>query len=74
MPQFTRQSARPLTAEHYRRAAESLRRLASKIDYAAAIAHGGDATPRDTARLTQILHRTSIHAQSLSQRHRRFGR
>lgn len=70
----SKQSARPLTVEHYRRAAEELRRLASKIDHAAAIAHGGDAEPRDKARLTQILHRTSLYAQSLSERHRRFGR
>jgi hypothetical protein len=74
MPQFTRQASRSMTADHYRRAAEELRRLASRIDHAAAIAHGSDATPRDAARLTQVLHRTSIYAQSLSERHRRFGR
>ncbi len=73
-PQFPPQSARPLTAEHYRRAAEELRRLASKIDHAAAIAHGSDAEPRDRARLTQAIHRASLYAQSLSERHRRFGK
>lgn len=74
MPQFSRQASRSMTPEHYRRAAEELRRLASRIDHAAAIAHGGDATPRDAARLTQIIHRASLYAQSLSERHRRFGR
>ena len=72
MPSFARQSQRSMTAEHYRRAADELRRLASKIAYAAAVAHGSLATARDAGRLTQAIHRTSLYAQRLSERHRRF--
>lgn len=74
MPTFTRRTARPLTAESYRRAEEELVSMASKIAHAAVVAHAPDALPRDKARLTQAIHRLSLYAQQLSARHRRNGK
>lgn len=70
MPQFIRQSARPLTAESYQREAARLRALAENIASAARIAHSVTAAPRDRARLTRAIHELAMSAKRLSARHR----
>ena len=65
MPQFPRQSTRPLTARSYRAAAARIRELADSID-----AHAEPATPQDKRALTQSIHGLAHAARDLSRRHR----
>lgn len=69
MPQFSRQSSRPLTPTGY---LASVRRILELLDVIHAYALIPPTTPRDRARLTRAIHGLSLAAQSLSRRHRRL--
>lgn len=64
MPQFTRQSSRPLTAASYAAAVRRQRQLLDTIER-----YAGASQPRERAQLTRAIHGLSLGAQSLSRRH-----
>jgi hypothetical protein len=64
MPQFSRQSSRPLTARSYRAAVARIRELAAAIE-----ARAGATEPHDRAMLTRSIHGLAHAARDLSRRH-----
>lgn len=66
MPQFEKQSSRPLSPESYRAAARKLRRIADKLDDYCA-----PTTPAEQGRLTRIIHVLLHTGRHLRDRHQR---
>ena len=65
MPEFSKQSARPLSAEHYRRAAVRAKELAAIISLLR-----DPQTDTERAQLTRAIHDLAMHARRLSAHHR----
>lgn len=66
MPQFAKQSSRPLSPESYRAAARKLRRIADDLE-----ARCTPQTPREQASLTRTIHVLLQMARHLRDRHQR---
>lgn len=65
MPQFPKQTARPLRPESYRAAVRRYRQLCDLIER-----YANANTTREKAQLTRAIHGLAYSAKSLSARHR----
>ena len=68
-PQFTKQSARPLTSKSYTAFARRLRHAAEQVDAYAARAASATATTQDRRALTRFINAVAYSVRAFRDRH-----